>query len=113
MIHMGAMLGLLVVRKIQRPALKYVCGPSARRLEEELSRSPLRYDIQAGAMGAGAGVAAAFQAPLAGTMFVVEEASSFFSVKLFFHTFITCAFAVGTCMAAKAAIGYDLYTYYH
>merc|ERR1712166_1127293 len=49
--------------------------------------------------GAGAGVAAAFKAPLAGTLFVVEEASSFFSVPHLWKTFIACTVAYFCSMA--------------
>eukprot|EP00931_Biecheleriopsis_adriatica_P024708 TRINITY_DN15326_c0_g3_i1.p1 TRINITY_DN15326_c0_g3~~TRINITY_DN15326_c0_g3_i1.p1 ORF type:complete len:806 (+),score=131.73 TRINITY_DN15326_c0_g3_i1:109-2418(+) len=56
-------------------------------------------------MGAGAGIAAAFNAPLAGTVFVVEEAASFFSKRLLLHSFITCACAVVTANLLEGAMG--------
>jgi H+/Cl- antiporter ClcA len=43
--------------------------------------------------GSGAGVAAAFKAPIAGTLFVVEEASSFFSITHLWKTFVACTTA--------------------
>lgn len=81
MVHIGAIVGMLVCRRFFSPALTRL-GPFSRGLEEELGRQPLRYHVQAAVMGAGAGIAAAFNAPLAGTVFVVEEAASFFSKKL-------------------------------
>lgn len=112
MIHIGTILGLMVVRKGIRPFLRWG-GPGMKALEEEIARAPLRNEIQAGAMGAGAGIAGAFSAPLAGTMFVVEEASSYFSKKMFFHTFVTCVFAAATAMIVDAWIGMSLYTFYN
>ena len=42
------------------------------------------------ATGAGCGITTAFRAPLAGTMFVVEEAGSFFTTQHLEYTFFSC-----------------------
>eukprot|EP00927_Polykrikos_kofoidii_P083106 TRINITY_DN8430_c0_g1_i1.p1 TRINITY_DN8430_c0_g1~~TRINITY_DN8430_c0_g1_i1.p1 ORF type:complete len:969 (+),score=147.36 TRINITY_DN8430_c0_g1_i1:44-2950(+) len=96
MIHIGTMVGMLSLRYGVRPALRVIGGDAGRRFDSELAREPVSYTFQAAAMGAGAGLAAAFSAPLAGTVFVVEEAASYFSKRLFLHTFITCGIAVFT-----------------
>lgn len=46
------------------------------------------------AIGAGAGIAVAFSAPISATLFVVEEASSHFSVSLLWRTFVTALAAL-------------------
>lgn len=111
MVHIGAIVGMLVCRRCLAPALKRL-GPFSQNLEAELSRQPLRYHIQAAVMGAGAGIAAAFNAPLAGTVFVVEEAASFFSKKLLLHSFISCTFAVLTCNVVSDLVGLERETIY-
>ena len=40
--------------------------------------------------GAGAGVAAAFGSPVGGLLFVMEEVSSFWNIKLGIQTFFCC-----------------------
>ncbi|CAE6948037.1 clcC [Symbiodinium natans] len=104
MVHIGAIVGMLVCRRLVAPTLRRA-GPLSRRVEDELSRQPLRYHVQAAVMGAGAGIAAAFNAPLAGTVFVVEEAASFFSKRLLLHSFVSCAFAVLTSNVLSDLMG--------
>jgi len=111
MIHIGAMVGRLAVYGLIRPVLRCM-GTPAEYLNEELEQKPLRYEVQAAAMGAGAGIAAAFRAPLAGTLFVVEEAASFFSKRLFLHTFITCASALFTTMVLDWLTNAESHSFY-
>lgn len=111
MIHIGAIVGMCSVSHFIRPVLRRM-GPRFRTIEAELSRHPLRYDVQCAAMGSGAGVAAAFGAPVAGTLFVVEEASSFFSKRLFWHTFICCASAVATAWMLMYLTGVPIYSFF-
>ena len=52
--------------------------------------------------GAGCGVSAAFKAPLAGILFVVEEASSYFSIPHLHKTFVASVFAYFTAQACAS-----------
>ena len=44
------------------------------------------------ATGAACGICTAFRAPLAGVMFVVEEAATFFTTNHLEYTFLACMF---------------------
>ena len=46
------------------------------------------------ATGAACGICTAFRAPLAGVMFVVEEAATFFTTNHLEYTFLACTFFV-------------------
>eukprot|EP01137_Pigoraptor_chileana_P022069 Opistho-2@86545 len=90
MIHIGAMVGVRLVRDLS----KLNCFHA---LSDEKSRSKtLRNDRDERifiACGSAAGISAAFRAPIGGTLFVLEEAISFFNSKLIFRTYVTCAVA--------------------
>lgn len=105
MIHIGTMVGMMTVQHGFRPALRLLGGERGKMVELQLARDPLRYHIQAAAMGAGAGVAAAFKAPLTGAIFVVEEAASYFSKRMFIQAFVTSACAVFTAMGLEVLLG--------
>jgi len=77
-IHIGGCLGALVLRAVRKVTGQFT-------LETDMC------DFVS--TGSGAGVAAAFKAPIAGTLFVVEEASSFFSITHLWKTFVACVTA--------------------
>ena len=61
--------------------------------------------------GAGCGVSAAFKAPLAGILFVVEEASSYFSIPHLHKTFVASVFAYFTAHALGLASDVERYEF--
>ena len=82
MIHMGAMVG----GGISQPRSKTlnVSLPWFQKFHTDRDRRDFI------AMGAAAGVASAFGAPLGGVLFAIEEASSFWSQMLTWRTFFAC-----------------------
>ena len=56
------------------------------------------------AIGAGAGIAVAFNAPISATLFVVEEASSHFSIALLWRAFTTAVVAVWASLWCHAGL---------
>lgn len=61
--------------------------------------------------GAGCGVSAAFKAPLAGILFVVEEASSYFSIPHLHKTFVASVCAYFTAHALSIASEVERYEF--
>ncbi|CAE7354103.1 clcD [Symbiodinium natans] len=90
MIHIGAAAGVLVLAQCRRiDWLRRVLQGSGG------SRS---LELHAAAVGAGCGVTAAFWAPLAGTLFVVEEAATYLSPRFFVHVFGASCVSLGTVL---------------
>jgi len=61
--------------------------------------------------GAGCGVSAAFKAPLAGILFVVEEASSYFSIPHLHKTFVASVIAYFTAHGLSVASSVERYEF--
>ena len=77
-IHLGACVGKCLLRSLYKLGrFRGIFAHFRNDLDER--------DLVA--IGAGAGVAAAFMAPISGTLFVVEEAASHFSLALLWRTF--------------------------
>ena len=87
-IHSGACVGKLLLRSLCRlsrvPGLPATWAHFRNDLDER--------DFVA--IGAGAGVAAAFMAPVSGIIFVVEEASTHFSLALLWRAFFAAITAI-------------------
>eukprot|EP00026_Physarum_polycephalum_P002045 Phypoly_transcript_02049.p1 GENE.Phypoly_transcript_02049~~Phypoly_transcript_02049.p1 ORF type:complete len:942 (+),score=158.82 Phypoly_transcript_02049:112-2937(+) len=86
MIHVGAIVGN-GVSQMQSKELGFKI-PGMRHFRNDRDKRDFITS------GAGAGVAAAFGAPLGGTLFSLEEVSSFWSTLLTWRTFFTCMIAV-------------------
>ena len=91
-IHMGGCVGKLLLRGLYH----------ASRLPFQVFRpfAELRNDLDQRdfvAIGAGAGVAAAFGAPISGVIFVVEEAASHFSLQLLWRAFTAAIISLWAC----------------
>lgn len=91
MIHLGAAVGKQWLRLLFRFSKLPLPFDGLRAFGDARSDSVQR---DFAAIGSGAGVAAAFYAPLAGTMFVVEEAASHFSLPLMLNAFTAGVTAV-------------------
>lgn len=92
MIHIGATIGVLVCNCLQQIKCRNGIHPSRGG-----SRS---IQLHAAAVGAGCGVAAAFEAPFAGTLFVVEEAATYLSQRFFIHVFSACCLSLSVVLLA-------------
>ena len=91
-IHIGACVGKLALRALYRLPLLAARCQGGRSMWPFSAFVHFRNDLDERdlvAIGAGAGVAAAFLAPISGTLFVVEEASSHFSLALLWRAFYT------------------------
>eukprot|EP00047_Mylnosiga_fluctuans_P023816 m.146572 g.146572 ORF g.146572 m.146572 type:complete len:848 (+) comp9698_c0_seq1:187-2730(+) len=90
-IHLGSIAGARI------PSLLYLVFQHVpvvgTALESLLSDTEERNFVVA---GAAVGISSAFQAPIGGTMFVLEEAMSFFDSKLIFRTYFACALSYFT-----------------
>jgi len=81
-IHISALLGYWVTKLVHWGEAQ-IFGKSFDHETEDEKRDFL-------ATGAACGITTAFRAPLAGTLFVVEEAGSFFTTKHLEFTFFSC-----------------------
>lgn len=88
-IHMGGCIGKLLLRTLYYAgAFASKCGPVGRSVFGAFMA--MRNDLDERdfvAVGTGAGVSAAFLAPISGTLFVAEEAATHFSLSLLWRAF--------------------------
>eukprot|EP00439_Symbiodinium_sp_Y106_P053261 s5253_g7.t1 len=92
MIHIGAATGVLVLAQCRRVEW------FRRVLRGSGSGGSRSLELHAAAVGAGCGVTAAFWAPLAGTLFVVEEAATYLSPRFFVHVFGASCLSLGVVL---------------
>ena len=81
-IHISALFAMYTAKVVQYLERKFVSSQSYHASKSE------RRDFLA--TGAACGICTAFRAPIAGTLFVVEEAASFFTTNHLEYTFFAC-----------------------
>ena len=81
-IHISALFAMYTAKTVQYVERKFFKSHSYHASKSE------RRDFLA--TGAACGICTAFRAPIAGTLFVVEEAASFFTTNHFEYTFFAC-----------------------
>ena len=86
-IHISALFAMYTAKVVQYLERKFVSSQSYHASKSE------RRDFLA--TGAACGICTAFRAPIAGTLFVVEEAASFFTTNHLEYTFFACLAATG------------------
>ncbi|TPX36379.1 hypothetical protein SmJEL517_g01453 [Synchytrium microbalum] len=92
MSHVGSIIGILVTKSIRKSAIlsSLFYGQKASELRGDTANilrvAEKRIIRIFASTGAAIGLASAFHAPLAGTLFVVEEAASFFEMDLIIRT---------------------------
>ncbi|KNE66402.1 hypothetical protein AMAG_11543 [Allomyces macrogynus ATCC 38327] len=100
LIHTCAILGIVIIRNLKKIPFftkAYYGLPRSKWSKETLSllRIKRSQELQVFAtLGAACGVAAAFQAPLAGVTFALEEAVSFYDPSLILKTLFSCAISL-------------------
>ncbi|ORZ32711.1 chloride channel [Catenaria anguillulae PL171] len=99
LIHICVIGALIVIRNVKKVPFfaRWLYGELDDVLDQDKSvvRAARNRELQLfGTIGAAAGMAAAFQAPLAGVCFAIEEAISFYDPKLIMKTLFACAMAL-------------------
>ena len=87
LVHIGSILGAHITRLAP-------FSPRFSDFKSTLKTETLRRDLVSG--GAAAGVSGAFGTAIGGILFSFEEASSFWSLKLTWRTYLTCLLTVAT-----------------
>ncbi|KAJ3357922.1 hypothetical protein GGF32_000812 [Allomyces javanicus] len=98
LIHSCAIAGIILVRNLKRSKFlskAYFGVQSWKEQDPSILRNARSHELQTFAtLGAACGVSSAFQAPMAGVMFAIEEAISFYDGTLIVKAFLACSMTI-------------------